>query len=82
MKALQYFSDEYLKECKKMTPDQIAQFLDEFRLLHGGSRNSSSKLISLKVPEDLLQAFKAKAKQNGLKYQTQIKLLMREWIEK
>jgi len=35
-KAIQYFSDEYLNECKKMKPYEIVKFLDEFRQLHGG----------------------------------------------
>ena len=56
MKATQYFSDEYLDRCRDMTPDQVIRFLDDFRQLHG-SRPAPSKLISMKVPEDLLNAF-------------------------
>jgi hypothetical protein len=32
-KAVQYFTAEYLKECAKMTPDQIIDFLENYRLL-------------------------------------------------
>jgi predicted DNA binding CopG/RHH family protein len=39
-----------------------------------------SQLISIKVPPSLLRAFKAKAQANGLKYQTQIKSLMKAWL--
>jgi len=35
MKSLQYFSTEYIQSCQGMTADQILQFLEEFRLLHG-----------------------------------------------
>ena len=35
MKAVQYFSAEYLLECEKMTPDQIVAFLENFRKLYG-----------------------------------------------
>ena len=62
-----------------MTPDQILQFLADFQQLHGTQR-STSKLISMKVPEDLLNAFKAKAKMANTPYQTQIKVLMRHWV--
>ena len=83
MKALQLFSDEYLAECKKMKPIQILQFLEDFRILHGRDRAIKDKsiLISLKVPESLLRAFKAFSELHGLKYQSQIKLLMKKWLE-
>ena len=80
MKAVQYFDDDYLKHCREMTPDQIIQFLDDFRQLHGAEKKSKSKLISIKIPEDLLRAFKAQATLAGTPYQTQIKLLMKAWV--
>ncbi len=79
MKALQLFSDEYLQRCRNLTPDQVIRFLDDFRRLHG-KRPARSKLISMKVPEDLLNTFKAKAKMINMPYQTQIKTLMKEWV--
>jgi predicted DNA binding CopG/RHH family protein len=79
MKALQKFSDEYLESCRDMTPDQIIQFLDDFRRLHG-TRPAPSKLISIKVPSDLLNVFKAKAAIANTPYQTQIKALMKAWV--
>lgn len=80
MKAVQYFDDDYLERCREMTPDQIIQFLDDFRKLHGGQTRSKSKLISIKVPENLLNAFKAKAALARVPYQTQIKTLMKAWV--
>ena len=82
MKTVQYFSDEYLQQCRKMTPDQIVRFLDDFRQLHGAGTRSQSKLISIKVPEDLLNAFKTRAVLAGVPYQTQIKTLMKAWVTK
>lgn len=79
MKAIQYFSDEYLEQCRGMTPDQVIQFLEDFRQLHG-PRHAASKLISMKVPEDLLSAFKTKAKLANTPYQAQIKVLMKRWV--
>jgi uncharacterized protein (DUF4415 family) len=79
MRPIQYFSDEYLERCRGMTPDQVIRFLDDFRRLHGGSPRQS-KLISIKVPEDLLEAFRHKARLSDTRYQTQIKKLMKDWV--
>ena len=79
MKTVQYFSDEYLERCRGMTPEQILRFLDDFRRLHGSSP-VKSKLISIKVPEDLLNAFKTRAAIANTPYQTQIKTLMKAWL--
>ncbi|HSG32676.1 MAG TPA: hypothetical protein VLB82_14160 [Thermodesulfobacteriota bacterium] len=81
MRPVQYLSKEYLEQCKKMTPEQIIQFLDDFRTLHGSVDRSKSKLISIKIPENLLNAFKTRSKLVGVPYQTQIKKLMTEWIK-
>jgi predicted DNA binding CopG/RHH family protein len=62
-----------------MTADQVIRFLEDFRNLHAG-RPTRSKLISLKVPEDLLQAFRQRAELEGVPYQAQIKRLMRKWL--
>jgi predicted DNA binding CopG/RHH family protein len=79
MKALQKFTDEYLHNCRGMTHDQVLQFLEDFRCLHQ-ARAAASKLISIKVPEDLLRAFKAKAALAQTPYQAKIKALMKDWI--
>ncbi len=82
MKALQKFTPEYLEECKKMKPDQIARFLEDFRLLHGGlPPKEASKLISIKIPESLLRTFRKKCDLQGTAYQTQIKKLMLDWLQ-
>ena len=79
MRPVQYFSDEYLAQCRAMTPGQILQFLEDFRSLHQPA--SRSRLISIKVPEALLAAFKVKARLGGTPYQTQIKRLMSKWLD-
>jgi predicted DNA binding CopG/RHH family protein len=79
MRPVQMFTDEYLEQCRRMTPDQVILFLEDFRRLHA-SQPSRSKLISLKVPEDLLRAFRTRAELAGVPYQTQIKRLMQEWV--
>lgn len=79
MRPVQRFSDEYLATCRDMTPDQIVRFLDDFRRLHG-SRPSPARLISIRVPTDLLHSFQTKAKLANVRYQTQIKELMTAWV--
>ena len=80
MRPVQKFSDDYLARCRDMSHEEIARFLDDFRRIHGGER-SKSKLISMKVPEDLLGAFRAKARLHDVPYQTQIKRLMKAWLD-
>lgn len=81
MKALQTFTPEYLERCQQMSSDEIARFLDQFRQIHAEkTKPVKSKLISMKVPEDLLQSFKTKAELDGIAYQTKIKQLMVDWL--
>ena len=79
LKAVQKFPDEYLQRCREMSHDDIARFLDDFRRIHA-NKHSRSRLISMKVPVDLLEAFKTKSSLAGLRYQTQIKELMKSWV--
>jgi len=79
MKGLQKFTPEYLEQSRKMSADAVARFLDDFRRLHGPK--AKSRLISMKVPEPLLAAFKSRCRVEGERYQTKIKALMVAWIE-
>lgn len=78
MKAVQHFTDEYLEQCSRLKPAEVLAFIEEFRLLHASP--SRSRLISMKVPEALLQAFRTKSRLHGIAYQTQIKKLMEAWL--
>ena len=80
MRPIQYFSDEYIERCKGMSNEQILEFLESFRRMQ--EKPAQSKLISLKVPELLLQTFKQQCDFEGLKYQTKIKSLMLSWVNK
>jgi predicted DNA binding CopG/RHH family protein len=79
-KPIQLFTDEYLDRCRELSADEIVTFLDQFRLLAYAGRKTKSKLISIKVPEDLLAVFKIKAKLEGRPYQSIIKELMSNWV--
>jgi len=79
MKALQTFSDEYLERCKDISIEERLEFIENFSLMHA-EKPKPSKLISLKVPINLLEAFKYKSKLFDTPYQTQIKQLMKNWL--
>ena len=79
---MQYFSDEALERSKDLTIKQIITFIENFRMLHSKTKMTKSKLISIKVPVDLLEAFKIKSEMMGVKYQTRIKELMRESLNR
>jgi predicted DNA binding CopG/RHH family protein len=80
MRPIQYFSKEYLENCRKMHPTQTLQFLEDFKALQQNIQSDPSRLISIKIPQSLLRSFKTKANLQGTPYQTQIKRLMREWL--
>jgi len=79
-KAIQYFSDVQLERSQSLSIEERLRFLDQYRQLHGNVSNQKnkppSKLISLKVPVDLLEAFRAQCDMENVKYQTKIKELM------
>ncbi len=79
-RPLQLFSDEYLAQTRELTPEQVVEFLENFRRVAWAGRKAKSKLISLKIQEDLLSAFKMKAHLEGRPYQTLIKDLMTDWL--
>ena len=82
MKAIQYFDEAYLERCKNMSATEKMRFLENYRKLHGKRHKpAKSKLISIKIPEDLLENFKTECELQGVKYQTQIKELMQEYLK-
>lgn len=46
-KGIQYFSKEYLKGCEKATPDQIIEFLENYRMLFSKDQ-ARNHLVNLK----------------------------------
>lgn len=75
-KALQKFKKTDLLPYEA---SQIADFLEDFQTMIGG-QDKKTKLISIRVPENILEAFKFKAKTKNQKYQSLIVELMRVWI--
>ena len=79
-KGVQYFDDEYLERCRNMTPEAIVDYLEDFKKMQ--SVPGKTKLISMKIPENLLSTFRKCCELEDVKYQTQIKKLMQAWLEK
>lgn len=78
-KAVQYFSKKSVEQSSKMTPDQVLEFLENYKNLVC-KKPEKCQLISMKIEPSLLKAFKQKAELEGFHYQTKIKELMREWV--
>jgi predicted DNA binding CopG/RHH family protein len=79
MKPVQHFSDEYLDQCKDAKPEAILDYLENFRLMN--YKPSKSKLISMKIPENLLNTFRTRCELENVRYQTKIKKRMEEWLQ-
>lgn len=73
-------SKQFNSRNDKLTPDQVAEFMESFKQAVTG-QDKKSKLISLRVPENILHSFKVLADIHHQKYQTIIVELMRKHIE-
>lgn len=78
-RVVQRFTDEYLERCRELSAEDIARFLEEYRISVGAA-NSSSRTFSLRLPESLLTAFEAQAHASGIPSQEKIRRLMRDWL--
>jgi hypothetical protein len=76
-------SKKFAKKSKptsaKLTVDQTLRFLEDARTLYHGP-DEPTQAISLRVPKNVLRAFKTKAGLEDRKYQSVIVALMRKWI--
>ncbi len=52
-----------------LSPEQAVRFLEDMRLLIS-EKDEKTRLISLRVPENLLRAVKTQARSEGKKYQS------------
>lgn len=77
-RPVQFFSDDYLDLCKTMKVDDIIKSIDNFQkmLIDPGELVQ----INIRVPKNILNLFKAKAKRSNIPYQQKIKELMKNWL--
>jgi len=81
-KTLQLAKAEQIISTTTDDVTSIVRFLEDFRKISHPKSQSKSKLISIKIPEPLLAAFKYKASLEKIAYQTKIKELMVEYLKK
>lgn len=60
----------------------IIEFLENFQKMLDPRAQHPLKLISIKMPVPLLEAFRARSKLVGIPYQTLIKKIMLEYLQK
>lgn len=76
--------NEFLKQCLKLKSHDVIKILEDHRNLAEISepkQKDESILISIKIPQSLLSEFKETCAAQDVKYQTQMKILMREWLK-
>ncbi len=82
-RPVQYFNQDYIDQCQIMSHIEIIEKITEQQNLFWSLQNrdvEKSCLISLKVNDLLLEKFKDVCETHNLKYQTQIKKLMMNWV--
>lgn len=51
MKPVQYFSDDYLEQCKSFTTESIFEYLESFRLLQQASEKNKEQCLEDKTKD-------------------------------
>lgn len=90
MDKIWIFHRDYLRKCSKMKPIEVLNYLEDYKRSLSFKLESkdfiepqkNSILISMKIHEDFLIDFKNECAKHNVKYQTQIKNLMRAWLSK
>ena len=65
---------------RSVSPEEGVEFLESFRILMS-EKDEPTKLISIRIPENILNLLKTKAKLDGKKYQSLIIELLRKDIK-
>lgn len=78
-RSVQKVSTEYLKHCAKLSYKQRAQFVEDFKKVYF-SQKDESVAISLRMQRVMLNQLKDRAEAQGIKYQTLIKDLIRQYL--
>lgn len=60
MKTIQFFTTEYLDECKKIDILEILKFLEDFRILFGEENLNSIQNKDKKFDEEFIKEFNKK----------------------
>lgn len=70
-----------MKKRTELSPEEALEFLESIRTL-SSNIDEERKLISIRVPQNLLRSLKLKAKNENKKYQSMIVESIREFLKK
>ena len=79
-RAVQLFSDDYLRECQKVSLEDRIKFVEDLRRLAYASAPEKNVLISMRIGDRLLKAFQNRCKRENIPYQQKIRALMRDYL--
>lgn len=65
----------------RVTPDQALEFLENFRKMQAGIEDGKT-LVSIRVPNNILNAFRLLAKSEDRPYQRMMIQALREYLSK
>lgn len=73
-------SQSSVKKTPRISPDEAMEFIESFKkmLLE---KDEPTKLISIRIPENILNVLKTHAKTNGKKYQSLIVEILRKELK-
>lgn len=78
-KTLQFYDKAYLERTKHLSTEQIVRFLEGFRELNSAKpQKEPSTLISIRLPDSLLESLKSRAALENKPYQS----LIKEYLKK
>lgn len=81
-RPLQLAKPEQIIEPSIEDVTEVMHFIENYKRMLDPRAQKPSKLISIKIPEPLLEAFRYKAEREKIPYQTKIKQLMMEYLER
>lgn len=70
-----------MRKRTKLSPEEAVQFIEDLRLM-AAEKDEATKAISLRIPENILRAVKARAKNEGKKYQSLIIEFLRQGLRR
>ena len=78
MKAVQYFSDEYLEQCRGASPEAILEYLENFRLMLAQEPEKERLKLNLSAP--LIHRLQIQCEREGEEASAVVEGLIEAWL--
>ena len=78
MKAVQYFTEEYLEQCRGASPEAVLEYLENFRLML--AQESDEDCLKLDLPASLIHRLRIKCGQEGGDASAIVEALIEAWL--